>query len=129
MIALDGAMDVFDAVDVLELERKSQALSEFFITEVERRVPEGEIALASPRDPALRGSQVSFRCPHAYAVSRALIAEDVIGDFRAPDLMRFGFAPLYLRFVDVADAAFRLAEILHERRWDQPAHHAKAAVT
>ncbi|MGF1658956.1 MAG: kynureninase [Rubrimonas sp.] len=129
MRALDAALDVFDMVDLADLAAKSRALSELFIAEVERRVPPGEIALASPRDPAQRGSQVSFRCPHGYAVVQALIAEGVIGDFRAPDLMRFGFAPLYLRFADVADAAFRLAEILHERRWDRPEHHIRASVT
>ncbi len=129
MRALDAALDVFDAVDMTEIARKSQALSALFVAELERRAPPGEIALASPRDPAQRGSQVAFRCPHAHAVCQALIAEGVIGDFRAPDLIRFGFAPLYLRFVDVADAAFRLAEILHERRWDRPEHHLRAAVT
>jgi kynureninase len=60
---------------------------------------------------------------------QALVAEGVVGDFRAPDIARFGFAPLYLRFVDVADAAWRLAEILHERRWDRPEFHARAKVT
>ena len=129
MRALEAALDLFDMADMADLEAKSRALSELFISEVERRVPPGEIELASPRDPAQRGSQASFRCPHGYAVVQALIAEGVIGDFRAPDLMRFGFAPLYLRYADVADAAFRLAEILHERRWDRPEHHVRASVT
>jgi kynureninase len=129
MAALDAALDVFDSVELADLWAKAQAMTAFFIAEVERHAPPGELTLASPRDSAARGAQVSFRCPHGYAVMQALIAEGVIGDFRAPDIIRFGFAPLYLRFVDTAEAAWRLAEILHERRWDRPEFHARARVT
>ncbi|MFN3615059.1 MAG: kynureninase, partial [Rubrimonas sp.] len=91
--------------------------------------PAGALRLASPRDPAARGAQLSFHCDHGYAVMQALIAEGVIGDFRAPDVIRFGFAPMYLRFAEVAQAARLLADILTDRRWDRPEHHARAAVT
>ena len=129
LIALDAALDVFDDVDMDMLRAKSLALSALFVAEVARLARDEDLWLASPDDPQARGSQVSFRCPHGYAVMQALIAEGVIGDFRAPDLMRFGFAPLYLRFADVAEAARRLADILRHRRWDRPEHHARARVT
>ena len=129
LIALDAALDVFDDVDMDMLRAKSLALSALFVAEVARMARDEDLWLASPDDPQARGSQVSFRCPHGYAVMQALIAEGVIGDFRAPDLMRFGFAPLYLRFADVAEAARRLADILRHRRWDRPEHHARARVT
>ena len=129
MAALDAALEVWDGVDLAVVAEKSRALSELFIAEVERLAPPGALTLASPRDPAARGSQVSFRCAEGYAVMQALIAEGVIGDFRAPDLIRFGFAPLYLRFADVARAAATLADILATGRWDRPAFHARAAVT
>jgi len=129
LIALDAALDVFDDVDMDMLRAKSLALSALFVAEVARLARDEDLWLASPDDLQARGSQVSFRCPHGYAVMQALIAEGVIGDFRAPDLMRFGFAPLYLRFADVAEAARRLADILRHRRWDRPEHHARARVT
>jgi kynureninase len=129
LAALDAALDAFDGVDMAALAAKSQALSELFIAEVERLAPPGALRLASPRDPVRRGSQVSFHCAEGYAVMQALIAEGVIGDFRAPDVIRFGFAPLYLRFSEAAEAAERLAEILASGRWDRPEFHARAAVT
>ena len=87
----------------------------------------------TPRDHDQRGSQASFACTAdlggGYPVMQALIDAGVIGDFRAPDLLRFGFTPLYLRHVDVWDAADRLRQILESRRWDDPRFHARAAVT
>jgi kynureninase len=129
MVALDAALDVWDGVDLAAVWAKSQALADLFVAEVERLAPAGALTLASPPDGAARGSQVSFRCANGYAVMQALIAEGVIGDFRAPDLIRFGFAPLYLRFADVARAAAVLADILATGRWDRPEHHARARVT
>jgi kynureninase len=87
------------------------------------------VRLASPRDPVERGSHVVFGHPHGYAVMQALIARGVIGDFRAPDLMRFGFAPLYTRFEDAWRAADTLAGVLASREWDQDRFHARAKVT
>ncbi len=129
MVALDAALDVWEGVDLAAVWAKSQALADLFVQEVERLAPAGALTLASPRDGATRGSQISFRCAEGYAVMQALIAEGVIGDFRAPDLIRFGFAPLYLRFADVARAAAVLADILASGRWDRPEHHARARVT
>ncbi len=87
---------------------KSVALTELFIALVEERCAGMGFELASPRDPARRGSQVAFRHPHGYGIVRALIERGVVGDFRSPDVCRFGFAPLYVRHVDVWDAVERL---------------------
>ena len=125
--ALEAALDVWDEVNMADLRSKSISLSQLFIKQVEEKCP--MLTLASPRNPAERGSQVSFRYEQAYAVMQALIAQGVIGDFRAPDLIRFGFTPLYLDETEVAQAAEILAKVMNERLWDQPAYQHKAAVT
>ncbi|GAA0779471.1 kynureninase [Roseibium denhamense] len=125
--SLHAALDVFEDVDMNDIRQKSVSLSEVFIQEVERQCP--QLELGSPRDPQARGSQVSFRFDDGYAVVQALIAEGVIGDFRAPDIMRFGFTPLYLSHKDVVDAAAILADILATRRWDKPEFKTRAKVT
>ena len=127
LTALEAALDVWDGVDMADVRRRSMELGQRFIAGVEAACP--GLELASPRDPALRGSQVSFRHPHAYAVMQALIARGVIGDFRAPDAMRFGFAPLYVSIEDVDAAVGILADILADGLWDRPDYHRKAAVT
>ncbi|MEM6619047.1 MAG: kynureninase [Pseudomonadota bacterium] len=127
MAALDAALDVWDDVAMEDVRRASITLSETFITAVEARCP--GLALASPRDPAARGSQVSFAHPNGFAVMQALISRGVIGDFRAPDLMRFGFTPLYVSPEDVVAAAEILADILATGAWDRPEHHRRGAVT
>jgi kynureninase len=127
MAALDAALDVFDGVDVLALRQRSIALSEDFIRRIEAECP--ELQLASPRDPAGRGSQVSFRFAEGYAAMQALIARGVIGDFRAPDVMRFGLAPLYIGTAEVEAAARTLVEIVRGRLWDRPEYHARNRVT
>lgn len=124
---LDAALDAFDGVDMADLRAASIALSEQFIALVEARCP--SLTLASPRDPRARGSQVSFRHRHGYAVMQALIDRGVIGDFRAPDILRFGFTPLYIGQDDVAKAVDVLADILDTGSWDAPRFHARAAVT
>ncbi len=124
--ALDAALDAWEGVDMASLRAASQRLSERFVAEVEART---DLVLASPRDPARRGSQVSFRHPDGYAVMQALIARGVIGDFRAPDILRFGFTPLYLSEEEVVEAATILAEILATRVWDQAEFHQRQAVT
>ena len=111
------------------LRAKSMALGDLFIKLVEARCACQGFALASPRDAARRGSQVSFRHPHGYAVIQALIARGVIGDFRAPDIARFGFTPLYTSFVDVWQAADALFDIMETRAWDTPQFKTRAAVT
>ena len=127
LTVLDAALDAFDGVTMQDLRARSIALSQRFIAAVEAECP--DVTLNSPRDPAQRGSQVGFCHPHAYAVMQALIAEGVIGDFRAPDVLRFGITPLYLGEADIDRAADTLAGILRERRWDRPQFHARAAVT
>ncbi|SIS76002.1 kynureninase [Paracoccus saliphilus] len=127
MTALDAALDAWDGVELADLRARSVELTEAFIAGVEADCP--GVTLNSPRDPAMRGSQVSFRHPQGYAVMQALIAEGVIGDFRAPDVLRFGFAPLYNDLQDVQRAVDTLARILREESWDQPHFHEKADVT
>ena len=129
MALLDTALEIWEGVDPTDLRARSIALSERFVAEVEARCAGQGLQLASPRDPEQRGSQVSFHCEQGYAVMQALIAENVIGDFRAPDLMRFGFAPLYNTEDEVVEAASRLAAILAERRWDRPEFLTRAKVT
>ncbi|MEM5581157.1 kynureninase [Roseibium sp. AS2] len=125
--ALHAALDVFDDVDMADIRRKSVSLSELFITEVEAKCP--QLQLASPRDPEARGSQVSFRFEDGYAVMQALIARGVIGDFRAPDVMRFGFTPLYLSHRDIVEAVEILRDILETQSWNRPEFRARAKVT
>ena len=128
MAALDAGIATFEGVGMADVQAKSRKLSQLFVDEVEARCG-GEVRLASPRDPASRGSHVVFAHPDGYAVMQALIARGVIGDFRAPDLMRFGFTPLYTRYVDVVGAAEILADILSSREWDQPRFKTRAKVT
>jgi kynureninase len=127
--ALDEALKVWEGIDLNVLRQKSIALCRLLATLVEKRcVPHG-LRLAGPRNFAERGSHVSFHCPESYAVMQALIAHGVIGDFRAPDMIRFGVAPLYIRYVDVFDAAGILASVLDNRAWDRPEYRARRAVT
>lgn len=127
MAALDAALEIWDNVDMAALRATSVALCERFIAGVEARCP--ELTLASPRDAARRGSQVSFRFEQGYAAMQALIARGVIGDFRAPDIMRFGFTPLYIDAGDVDAAVGILADVLGSRAWDRPEFQARHAVT
>jgi kynureninase len=127
MTALEAALEVWEGVEMAALRAASVALCETFIAEVEARCP--ELVLASPRDAAMRGSQVSFRFEQGYAAMQALIARDVIGDFRAPDIMRFGFTPLYVSEDEVIRAASILEEVIRDRLWDRPEYRARQAVT
>jgi kynureninase len=129
MAALEEGIDLMLAADPVALRAKSLSLTGLFIDLVEARCAGFGLALATPRDPVRRGSQVSFAHPHAYAVMQALIARGVIGDFRAPDLLRFGFTPLYVRHAEVWDAVDILRELLATGGWDRPEFHARRAVT
>jgi kynureninase len=113
--------------DMVDVRARSIALTDQFITEVEASCP--TLTLASPRDGQQRGSQVSFRHPEGYAIMQALIARKVIGDFRAPDILRFGFTPLYTTPDDVSAAARILAEIMAKDLWDRPEYKTRARVT
>ena len=127
--ALEGALSAFEGVDMQVIRRKSEALSELFIELVESFGADFGAVLASPRSAAQRGSHVSFAHPDGYALMQQLISRGIIGDFRAPNLLRFGFTPLYTSFADVWGAVDILARILDERQWDQPQFLAKKAVT
>jgi kynureninase len=128
LAALECGLATFDGIAMADVEAKARKLSQLFVDEVEACCG-GELTLASPRDPATRASHVVFAHNDGYAMMQALIARGVIGDFRAPDLMRFGFAPLYTRFVDVWRAAAILGEIVATREWDQPRFRERAKVT
>jgi kynureninase len=124
---LDAALDVWEGVDMAALRARSIMLSERFIAGVEATCP--ALRLASPRDPAARGSQVSFAFAEGYAAMQALIARGVVGDFRAPDIMRFGFMPLYLSPDDVDRAVAIIAEVMARGAWQDPAYRQRGAVT
>jgi kynureninase len=111
LAALNGALDVFERVTMDQVRAKSLALTDLFIALVEDRLP-GVFELVTPREHAKRASQVGLRHPEGYGIVQALIERGVIGDFRAPDICRFGFTPLYVRFVDVYDAVERLVEVM-----------------
>lgn len=127
LTALEAALEVWDDIDMADLRAASVALQELFIREVQARVP--ELELASPADPARRGSQVSFSHAEGYAAMQALIARGVIGDFRAPDIMRFGFTPLYLDEGDVRAAVDHIEAVMTERLYDAPEYKARQRVT
>lgn len=127
LAALDAALDVWDGVSIADLRARSLELTDAFIAGVEAACP--DLALATPRDHRWRGSQVSFRHPEGYAIMQALIARGVIGDFRAPDIIRFGFTPLFTGLDDVQGAVAILADIMATRAWDRPEFKARAKVT
>ena len=127
LAALDAALDVWDKVTLEDVRQRSLELQQKFLESVEAGCP--ELSLASPRDPAMRGSQISFRHPNGYAIIQALIARGVIGDFRAPDILRFGITPLYLSDQDIERAAILLTEVMTQRSWDKPEYHRRAKVT
>ena len=127
LAALGAALDVWDGVSIEDVRARSMELGDLFIAEVEGRCP--ELEFVGPRSAEERGSQVSFRFEHAWPTMRALIDRGVIGDFRAPDVMRFGIAPLYLDAADMIRAAEILAEIVAGRLWDRPRFRERRAVT
>ena len=124
---LDAALDVWDGVSMDEIRGASVALCESFITEVEARCP--QLTLASPRDAVVRGSQVSFAFEEGYPVMQALIERGVIGDFRAPNILRFGFTPLYIDQDDVIAAAKVLEDVMTSESWKDPKYQVRSRVT
>jgi kynureninase len=127
LAALEVGVDLIAEIGVDRLYAKSQALSEFFLESL--MAHDVALELVSPPRAADRGSQLSFRHANAYAICQALIARGVIGDFRAPDVLRLGFAPAYLSFSDMAVAARQLAEVVASGEWQQPEFNERAAVT
>ncbi len=129
MVALEAGLEIWQDVDMQVLRKKSQALCDLFINLVESRCTGHGFDLVSPRDKDLRGSQVSFGHADGYAIMQALIADKVIGDFRAPNILRFGFTPLYIGYEDVWNAVDRLKTIMDEKLYDRPEYRVKSAVT
>ncbi|WP_044042157.1 kynureninase [Caballeronia insecticola] len=129
MSLVECGLDVFLQTDMHSLRRKSLALGDLFIRLVEERCGEFPLTLATPRAHTLRGSQVSFEHPNGYEVMQALIARGVIGDYREPRILRFGFTPLYTRFVDVWDAVETLRDVLATESWRAPEFAERASVT
>ena len=127
LAALEAALTVWDKTTMAQVRAASIALCDQFIAQVETRCP--DLTLISPRDGALRGSQVSFAFEHGYAAMQAVIARGVIGDFRAPDVMRFGFTPLFIDADDVTAAVDVIADVLDNRLWDDPQYKAAQRVT
>ncbi len=127
LAALDAALDVFDDISLEDLHAKSLSLTSLFMDLLADSVPGLEVV--TPREPHRRGGQVSFRHPNAYAVVQALVARGVVGDFRNPDIARFGMAPLYVRHVDIWDAIQHLLAVLANDEWQSEAHMNRAAIT
>ncbi|MFV0492114.1 MAG: kynureninase [Pseudorhodobacter sp.] len=127
LAALDAALDIWEGVNLDDLRAQSLMLSDRFIAGVEETCP--ELVLATPRDHVRRGSQVSFRHPEGYAIMQALIAQGVVGDFRAPDILRFGLTPLYIGKEDVDHAVAVLSRVLRDGLWDKPEFKKRARVT
>lgn len=129
LAALESGVDLMAQVDSVARDAKTHALANLFIEAMATLCAAHGFALISPRDPARRGAHVSFAHREGYAMMQALKARDIIGDFRPPDIMRFGLTPLYLRFVDVVTAVETLDDICRSRAWDQPEYRVRAAVT
>jgi kynureninase len=127
LAALECGIDAFDGVTVARLWSKANALFDVFHALMEQRCP--ELRCITARAPEHRGSHISFEHPHAFEICQALIAADVIGDFRAPDVVRFGLTPLYLGFEDVWQAVDRLAAILEGETWRDPKYAVRGKVT
>jgi kynureninase len=129
MALVECGLDVFLQTDMATLRHKSLALSDLFIKLVEARCGQFPLTLVTPREHGQRGSQASFEHPNGYEVMQALIARGVIGDYREPRVLRFGFTPLYTRFVDVWDAVEVLRDVLETEAWRAPEFAERGAVT
>jgi kynureninase len=129
LLSLEAGVDLMLECGIAPIVEKSRRLSELFIGLVGRMCPHSQLRLASPRDPRQRGSHIALAHPNGYAIMQALIERRVIGDFRAPDILRFGFTPLYTRYEDIWIAAATLADVLGSECWADPRYAQRAAVT
>ncbi|MFA9201671.1 MAG: kynureninase [Cypionkella sp.] len=129
LAALEVGVDLLLEADMAAVRAKSIALGELFAARMAPLCAAHGFALASPAGPAERGSQIAYAHPEAYPIMQALIARGVVGDFRAPDVLRFGLTPLYTSFVEIAAAVDTLAAVMAERAWDRPEYRVRAAVT
>jgi kynureninase len=128
-VALREGTRIAAAAPLAQVRAKAISLTSTFLELVEAALAGHGFTLLSPREPAERGAQVALAHPDGYAITQALIADGVIPDFRQPDIVRFGFAPLYVRHVDVHEAVRRLKRIMTERRYAAPEHQVRARVT
>ncbi len=129
LLALDAALDVFDGVKMEQVRTKSESLTRLFVSLACERLLGHGFVLASPHDAGKRGAQISLAHEQGYAICQALIARGVVGDFRAPDLVRFGLAPAFTRHIDVYDAVGIIDSVMKTRAWDVPAFQSRKAVT
>ena len=129
MIALEAALTAFDGVEISALRAKAMALGDLFIALMDQRCADFGFSLACPRDSAQRGNQVAWRHPDGYAIIQALIGRAVVGDFRAPDVLRFGLTPLYLRHVDIWDAVEQMVQVMQAGEWREARFNQVSAVT
>jgi len=129
LTALECGVDLMLRANIRELRRKSVRLGQLFIERMEQRCAGFGFQLISPADPELRGSQISYAHTNGYEIVQALKERDVIGDFRAPNVLRFGLTPLYLRYADIVELVERLRDICATRAWDKPDYRERAAVT
>ncbi|PWG02205.1 kynureninase [Sphingosinicella humi] len=129
LLALESGVESFEGVDMETAWAKSTALFDLFAALVEQRCAGHGLDCVSPRDPGARGSHISYRHPHAFEICQALIEAEVIGDFRAPDVVRFGLTPLYLGYEDIWTAIDRLVDILESGRWREPRFAVRGKVT
>ena len=129
LTALEVGVDLMLEAPMSAVRAKSLRQTELFDALVTQEIGEEILSLVSPREPDMRGSQLCYAHESGWPIMRALIDRGVIGDFRAPDILRFGFTPLYLSYVDVWNAVVTLEAILAERAWDKPRYHERALVT
>ena len=129
MVAFEAALDAFDGIAMRDVQEKGRALGDLMIALADERLARFGVGIAGSRDGARRGNHVSLTHPESYRIMQALIARGVIGDFRAPDVMRFGFGPLYVRYADVFDAVVALEEILKSEEWKTVSPPKAGAVT
>jgi kynureninase len=127
LAALEAALDIWDTVDLHDLRAACLSLGDRFIAGVESACP--TLRLVTPRAHDQRGSQISFAHPEGYAIMQALIAQGVIGDFRAPDILRFGITPLFVGEAEIDGAIAALSQIMASGSWDKPEFKARAKVT
>jgi kynureninase len=129
MTALEVGVDVMLEASMSELREKSVRQTQIFDALITQEIGADIFTLVSPRDPDMRGSQLCYAHEDGWPIMRALIDRGVIGDFRAPDILRFGFTPLYLGYAELWDAVAILKQIMAERSWDAPKYHERALVT
>jgi len=125
--SLSSALDIWDQISMDKVQSRSRELSDYLIEQVEKLCP--QLELVSPRDASKRGSQVSFAFEHGFAAMGALIDRNVVGDFRAPNIMRFGITPLYIGEDDLLKAAKVIADVINNKLWDQPKYQQRTEVT